>query len=155
MQSSTGIVIGFVAGLVVSGGAVLLLREPAAPLKDESARVGELGTKIERLERSVSLLSSNLRSLAENPAFRGDQVAAGAPNASAARTAEVPTVEQRRVIESADALVDQAIQLGQWTQGQQADLSALTAGLPVQEQGRIQARVSAAINNDQIRFEPR
>lgn len=154
MQGIKGIVTGFVAGLAVAGGAILLLRDEA-PLRDESARIDELGAQIERLERSVSLLSANVVSIGSSPMARGDAVASAAPAATASKAPVPPTAEQQRVIESADAFVDQAIQAGLWTQDQQADLSALTAGLPVEEQGRIQARISAAINNDLIKPELR
>ena len=68
MQGSKGIAIGFVAGLVVAGGAVLLLRDEAAPRVEESAQVAELNAKLDRLERNMSQLSSQPRAQSPTPA---------------------------------------------------------------------------------------
>jgi hypothetical protein len=145
-------VTGFVAGLVVAGGTILLLRDDAAPPTDVAARVVELGAQIGQLERSVSQLSAIVARGPGNSATAA--VAAGTPSTVAPA---IPSIshEQQRTIASAEALVEQAIQAGQWTQGQQADLSALMSDLPLEEQGRIQARISKAINADQIEPELR
>jgi outer membrane murein-binding lipoprotein Lpp len=145
-------VTAFVAGLVVAGGTVLLLRDDAAPPTDVAARVVELGAQIERLERSVSQLSAIVA--------RGTGNSAAQAVATGTTTVVAPAIqpmndEQQRTLASAEAFVDQAIQAGQWTQHQQADLSALISELPVEEQGRIQARISKAINADQIKPELR
>jgi hypothetical protein len=145
-------VTGFVAGLVVAGGTVLLLRDDAAPRTDDTAGIVELGAQIERLERSVSQLSAIVARGAAKDAPQA--TAAGAP-AVVSQALQPTSDEQLRTLASADAFVDHAIQIGKWTQGQQADLSALMSELPVEEQGRIQARISAAINADLIKPELR
>jgi len=147
MQGSRGMVTGFVAGLAVAGGTVLLLREDVAPPTDVAARVVELGAQIEQLQRSVSQLSAIVAGGTGNSTTQA--IATGTPPAVAPAVQPL-NHEQQRTLASAEAFVDQAIQAGQWTQHQQADLSALISGLPVEEQGRIQARISRAINADQI-----
>jgi hypothetical protein len=145
-------VTGFVAGLVVAGGTVLLLRDDAAPPTDNAARIVELGAQIERLEHSVSQLSAIVTRGMGNSAT---QAVATVTTPAVAPATQPMSDEQQRTRASADAFVDQAIQTGQWTQHQEADLSALMSDLPVEEQGRIQARISKAINADQIKPEPR
>jgi len=149
MEASKGIAIGFVAGLVVAGGAVLLLRDEVPPRAEESAQVADLSAKIDRLERGISQLSSQSR--AESPAAAG----------SATQTEVVPVVdvkeeqarvdEQQRAIASADAKVEEAIQTGQWSLEQSRDLDRLTVNLPADERRRINTRITAAINSDQIK----
>src|SRR3954467_13813948 len=97
MQASKGIAIGFVAGLAVMGGAVLLLRDEAPPRAQESAQVAELSAKIDRLERSLS-----------QPRGQSPAVAAGGTRSAEIAPAVVKEEqarieEQQRVIASADA----------------------------------------------------
>jgi hypothetical protein len=148
MQASKGIAIGFVAGLVVMGGAVLLLRDEAPPRAQESAQMADLSAKIDRLERSMSQLSSQPRG--QSPAV----AAGGTPSTEIApavvKEEQARIEEQKRVIASADAKVEEAIQTGQWSLEQSRDLDRLTVDLPPEERRRIHTRITAAINNDQI-----
>jgi outer membrane murein-binding lipoprotein Lpp len=148
MQAGKGIAIGFVAGLVVAGGAVLLLRDEASPRVEESAQVAELSAKLDRLERGMSQLS--LQARAQPPAAAiGTSGAEIAPAVVKEEQARVE--EQQRVIASADARVEEAIQTGQWSLEQSRDLDRLTVDLPAEERRRIHTRITAAINNDQIK----
>jgi hypothetical protein len=149
MPASKGIAIGFVAGLVVAGGAVLLLRDEAPPRPDDSARVAELGAKIDRLERSMSQLSSQPRDQSPAVAASGTGNAEIAPEVVKEEQARIE--EQQRVIATADAKVEEAIQTGQWSLEQSRDLDRLTVNLPAEERRRIHTRITAAINNDQIK----
>src|SRR6185369_8708101 len=72
MHPGKGIAIGFVAGLAVAGGAVLLLRDETVTAQ-ETARVADLDAQIQRLDQAVSRLSV---------------LAAAAPRAAAPATAE-------------------------------------------------------------------
>ena len=151
MQRAKWIAAGFVAGLVVAGGAFLLMRDDASR-DTEQARVGELKAQVDRLENTVTKLSE----LASRPS-------AGAPVASVAGAAPskppAPSKEkdpdQARAIADANALVDIGIQSGRWTREQQEDLGAAISDLDVNEQGRILARISKAINDGQLKFDPR
>lgn len=149
MQASKGIAIGFVAGLVVMGGAVLLLRDEAPPRAQESAQVAELSAKIDRLERSMSQLASQPRGQSPAVAASGTRSAEIAP--AAVKEEQTRTEEQQRVIASADAKVEEAIQTGQWSLEQSRDLDRLTVNLPAEERRRIHTRLTAAINSDQIK----
>ena len=149
MQASKGIAIGFVAGLVVAGGAVLLLRDRAAPRAEESAQVADLGAKIDRLERSMSQLSSQPR--VQPPAAAAGSTSNAEISPAAAKEEQARIEEQQRVIASADAKVEEAIQTGQWSLEQSRDLERLTVNLPAEERRRIHTRLTAAINNDQIK----
>ena len=150
MQASKGIAIGFVAGLVVAGGAVLLLRDEAAPRPDDGARVADLSAKIDRLERSVSQLSLQPRGQSTAVAPSGTSGAEAAP-AVDAKEERARIEEQQRVIAAADAKVEEAIQSGQWSLEQSRDLERLTVNLPADERRRIHTRITAAINNDQVK----
>jgi len=153
MQTSKGMVTGFVAGIVVAGGAVLLLRDDVTPRPDESAQVAELGAKIERLEHSVSQLSLQAAGSSRGVAADGGTSSAATAPATDAKKEQTRLAEQQRVVASAEARVEQAIQTGQWTLEQARDLDRLTVDLPAEERGRIHARIAAAINNDQIKPE--
>jgi hypothetical protein len=150
MQGSKGIAIGFVAGLVVAGGAVLLLRDEAPPRAQESAQVADLSAKLDRLERNMSQLTSQPRGQSPAVAAGGARSAEIAP-AVDAKEERARIEEQQRVIASADATVEEAIQAGQWSLEQSRDLDRLTINLPPQERSRIHTRITAAINNDQIK----
>jgi hypothetical protein len=150
MQASKGIAIGFVAGLVAAGGAVLLLRDAGVSSAGESAQVADLNAKIDRLERSMAQLSSQSRS--QSPAVPSN--AAGSAEVASAvdpKEERARIEEQRRVIASADAKVEEAIQTGQWSLEQSRDLDRLTIDLPAEERRRIHTRITAAINSDQVK----
>jgi hypothetical protein len=149
MQAGKGIAIGFVAGLVVMGGAVLLLRDEAPPPAQESAQVADLSAKIDRLERSMSQLASPPRGQLPAAAAGGASSAEIAP--AAVKEEQTRTEELQRVIASADAKVEEAIQTGQWSLEQSRDLDRLTVDLPAEERRRIHTRLTAAINSDQIK----
>jgi outer membrane murein-binding lipoprotein Lpp len=148
MQASKGIAIGFVAGLVVAGGAALLLREGAPPAQ-ESAQVAELSAKLDRLERSMSQLSAQAR--AGSPATASSSTPGTETAPAVVKEEQARIEEQQRVIASADATVEEAIQTRQWSLEQSRDLERLTANLPAEERRRIHTRITAAINNDQVK----
>ena len=149
MQASKEIAIGFVAGLVVAAGAVLWLRDEPLPRAEESAQVADLGAKIDRLERSMAQLSSQARAQSSAVAASSTTDTEIAPAVVKEEQARIE--EQQRVIASADARVEDAIQTGQWSLAQSRDLDRLTANLPAEERRRIHTRITAAINNDQIK----
>ena len=151
MQHVKWIAAGFVAGLVVAGGTFLLLRDGASR-EPEQARVSELKAQVDRLESAVTKLSE----LASRPPPAGAPLAAGgaAPSKPPAQSKENDP-DQARAIADANALVDLGIQSGHWTREQQEDLAAAITDLDVNEQGRVLARVSKAINDGQLKFDPR
>ena len=149
MGNGKGMVAGFAAGLAVAVGAFLLLHEEAAVPASEGARIAELSAQIDRLERSVSRLAVSTGGVSPTAAPVADE---STPSPKK-ETTLLP--EQQKIIASADAMVDQAIQTGQWTRLQARDLGDLTADLSAEERGRIMARISAAINADQIHPELR
>jgi len=143
---------GFVAGLVVAGGAFLLLRDEASRAQ-EQARDEALKAQVDRLEAAVTKLST-LANAARAGITSPLPVAAMSPPAPAAKEKD-PDPAQHQAIADADAMVDLGLQSGQWTRTQQEDLGGTIAGLDVEEQGRILARVSMAINAGQLKFDPR
>jgi outer membrane murein-binding lipoprotein Lpp len=144
-----GIAIGFVAGLAVAGGAFLLLRESQGAAQSTDA--GDLKAQVERLESAVTKLSE----LANRPQAAAPVTAsrAAAPPQTPAQSKEKDPAQVQAVAE-AEALVDQGVQSGRWSMQQADELSAAVSGLDVNDQGRILARVSKAINDGQIRFDP-
>jgi len=154
MQLSKGIVIGFVAGIAVAGGTVLLLRDNAARER-EAARVAELDEQIHQLERTVSRLSDLAtvgKPAAAVPASLS-RTAASAPPPAASRELNKRDATQADDIAAADAMVDLALQSGHWSRAQANELTAAVSDLDVKEQGRILARISAAINAGQLQVE--
>jgi len=157
MQGNKGIVIGFVAGLVAMGGAVLLFRDDTAGVgAPDGARIARLDAQIQRLDATVSRLSA--------------MVGAGGPAASttagASVTADVaPRTPAEQVAElerqkaaaqasvTANAMVEQALQVGQWTKAQQLEFNVVAADLDGDEHTRLLQRISAAINRDELQIE--
>jgi hypothetical protein len=142
-----GIAIGFVAGLAVAGGAFLVLRDDTAAER-EAARIAELDAHIQRLDQTVATLSE--RVAMERASYPAAVVTA--------RTASPPAVaetDHASEIAEADAMVDLGLQSGHWTRQQQDDLGVAIADLDVAEQGRIKARIAKAINDGQLKFDPR
>jgi len=150
MQRARWLATGFVAGLAVAGGAFLLLRDEASR-EPELARIAELKSQVDRLESAVTKLS-----MLANAAHTGTATSTQAPTAAAASsTPASKEKDQAQAIAEAEALVDLGLQSGRWTRQQQEDLGAAVTDLDVDEQGRILARVSKAINDGQLKFDPR
>jgi hypothetical protein len=149
MQQVKWIATGFVAGLAVAGGVFLLLRDDASRDLGQ-ARVGELKAQVDRLERAVT----NLSTLA-NDAHASTTASTTVQANVAVRAPQKLPPSQLQAIADADALVDLGIQSGQWSREQQDELGAAISDLDVKEQGRIVARVSKAMNDGQLKFDPR
>ena len=151
MSPGTGMAIGFAAGLALAGGAILLLRDDAA-LERQTARIAQLETQVQQLGGHVSKLAEVLSSGPDAAA-----VAANNPPRAVATPAPVPARDgtQPAAIAEADALVDQGLQSGHWSRQQADELSDVVAHLDVKEQGRIQARISAAINAGELQVDLR
>jgi hypothetical protein len=155
MQGGKGIAVGFAAGLVVAGGALFLLHDDGlAQRPPESAGVAGLDARIERLERSVSRLAD---AIASGPAVQPAHTSGTADvvRHSAAVEAETITreVERAQALAMADDMVVRALQTGQWTRAQAAEFDALAVTLSAEDQGRLMAKISAAINADQLQVE--
>jgi len=148
VQQARLITIGFVAGLAMAGGAFLLLRDNAA-VEQERARVGELKALVERLENAVTKFST-----LANDAPAGNRSSTHVSTSVAAPAPRTSSPSQLQAIAEADTLVDLGIQSGRWTQQQQEELGAAVADLDLAEQGRIRARVSKAVNDGQLKFDP-
>ena len=145
---------GFVAGLAVAGAAFLLLRDDAAR-EQEQARVGDLKAQVERLESAVTKLSTLLNDAhASTTASANASAGVVAPQPPPPAKEEDRNAAQRQAIAEADALVDLGLQSGRWSPQQQDELGAAIGDLDVKERGRILARVSKAINDGQIKFDP-
>ena len=150
MQLGKGIAIGFVAGLAVAFGAVLLLSDDDAEHAQDAVRLAQLDAQIQRLERSLSRLSGLVAAPQTVPAELSERVSEA--------TAAVPVIAHRdhaelQAIAAADELVDRALYTGQWTREQAAELAESAANLDREEHGRILARVSAAINEGRLAVE--
>jgi hypothetical protein len=157
MQGSKGIVVGFMAGLVVMGGAVLLMRDdPVDAGAPDGARIAQLDAQIQRLEATVSRLSAVLGA--------GVPVASttsGAPDASRAipiSAAEQAAQAERRKTAAqaslaANTLVEEALQARQWSRAQQHEFNLVASDLDGDEHARLMARVAAAVNRDELQIE--
>src|SRR6478736_6207326 len=145
-----GIAVGFIAGLAVAGDAFLLLRDHSRA--EEAKEVGALKVQVDRLESALT----ELQAMSNRPQQ------AAAPDSTSRNIAMPPTPatpkdktpEQVRAIAEAETLVEQGLQSGHWSMEQANELSLAVADLDAKEQGRILARVSAAINAGQMRFDP-
>ena len=100
---------------------------------------------------------TKLSELASRPPPAGAPVAGagGAATSKAPAQSKDKDPDQARAIADANSLVDLGIQSGRWTREQQDDLGAAITDLDVNEQGRILARISKAINDGQLKFDPR
>jgi outer membrane murein-binding lipoprotein Lpp len=150
VQQAKLLVAGFVAGLLVASGAVLLLRDDAAR-EQERARVVDLRAQVDRLENAVTKLSA-----LANDAHSGTPAPTNVPAsvAALAPAPQKPPTAQLQAIADANALVDLGLQSGRWTAEQQEDLGLAITNLDVKDQDRILARVSKAINDGQLRLDP-
>ena len=109
-----------VAGLAAAFGAVLLLGDQDAERTQDEVRLAQLDAQIQRLERSLSRLSSLVTVSQSIPAESSERARAAvvtAPEMARGDDAEL------RAIAAADELVDQALQTGQWMKRQAAELA--------------------------------
>lgn len=153
MPLNKGIATGFMAGLAVAGLAVLVLRDDARGEQDR-ARAGALKAQVDRLESEVTKLST-LVNEARSSTTASNRVPPGVAAPQAPAASKERNQAQVQALADADALVELGFQSGRWTPAQQAELSAAVTELDVQEQGRILARVTKAINDGQLQFDPR
>lgn len=153
MQGIKGMVAGFVAGLAFAAGAVFLMRDPTTDPSVAAGDIASLTAQVQSLERSVSELSALVATQARVSSQASETRPPGMGMPQASKPA--PTPEQVDAIAAADALVDQGLQSGQWTRAQAAELHAVLAELDGAEGARIMARISAAINADQLQVELR
>jgi hypothetical protein len=136
----------------VAGGAFFLLRDKLTSAS-EATRIAELDAHIGQLDQSLSRLAE--RVAMDRP---GPPVAAAAQSASTAAIADEnskPAASQASDIAEADQLVDLGLQSGHWTRRQRDELEAAIADLDVKEQGRIKARIAAAINAGELQMDMR
>jgi hypothetical protein len=147
-----GVAIGFVAGLAVAGGAFFLLRDKLTNAR-EAARIAELDAHIGQLDRSLSRLAE--RVAMDRPGPPAPATAQSAAVASIADEHDKPATSQASDIAEADQLVDLGLQSGHWSRRQRDELEAAIADLDVTEQGRIKARIAAAINAGELQMDMR
>jgi hypothetical protein len=153
MWLNKGIAIAFASGFAVAIGAVLLLRDTSH--EQEGARIAELDAQIQRLDKAVSRLSVLAQeapgALPSPTDSRRDLQATPA----ASSEPDKHSADENQAIAEADALVDRGLVSGHWSREQADDLTAALSGLDVREQGRIQARISAAINEGKLQIDLR
>jgi hypothetical protein len=155
MSLNKGIAIGFVIGLAVAGAASLLLRDEV-PRDRQAERIAELDAQIQRLDQSVSKLSAVVASKApRDAAALTNQPGDSSAPSGKSREENNRDANQAQEIAAADAMVDRGIASGLWTRAQANELTAALSDLDVKEQGRIQARISAAINEGRLQIELR
>jgi len=154
MQPGKAIAIGFVAGLAVAGGAVLLLRDETVP-GQETARIAAIDAQVQRLDQAISRLSGLAAAAPPAAAPAPVERSAPSPVTAASRESIKPDDEQTQAIASADAMVDRGLASGHWSREQVDDLTVALSDLDVKEQGRIQARISMAINEGRLQIELR
>ena len=154
MQSGKGIAIGFVAGLAVAGGAFLLVRDETSRAQ-ETARIAELDAQIQRLDQAVSRLSVLAAAAPRAAALATGERGAASPATAASSEPVKRDEDQAQAIAAADALVDRGLASGHWSREQANDLTVALSDLDVKEQGRIQARISMAINEGRLQPELR
>ena len=153
MSLNKGIAIGFAAGFAVAIGVVLLLRDTSH--EQEAARIAELDAQIQRLDKAMSTLSSlTIHAPSPAPSVTGSRVALHTSPAASSDEAQRDSAQLQAIAE-ADALVDRGLESGHWSREQADDLTAALSGLDVREQGRIQARISAAINEGKLQIDLR
>jgi hypothetical protein len=148
MSLGKGMAIGFLAGLGVAGGAVLLRRDDAV-LDRQTARITALEAQVQRLDGTVSRFTDVVAAGAHAPAVAASTPPPREPSPPARDITQVAAIAE------ADALVDQGLQSGHWSRQQADELGDAVAHLDLKEQGRILARVSAAINAGELQMDLR
>src|SRR4051812_21788900 len=118
----------------------------------DAARMSDFDAHIRQLDQTVSRLADRVAM------ERTGVPVAAAPAQSMVTNADEsgrPATNQASEIAEADALVDLGLQTGHWTRRQRDELEAAIADLDVREQGRIKARVAAAINAGEVQMDMR
>ena len=114
---------------------------PAVP-----ASLTALTQRLDALQRSVDALAV-ARAAATGPAIKP------AALIEPAADRDVPDEARTEALSAGNAVVDRALQAARWTSEDVARLAAATASLSGEERAGIQARVSAAINQNRLEVE--
>jgi hypothetical protein len=145
-----------IAGVLAAATAGALIvhnsHEQSAHIEQVQDQLQQLVQHMGKLERALantpsrSEHSQTSASVVTEPVT---QATAGKPATNAAND-----VARQEGIQAANTLVDQAIQSGQWGSADLAAFGAASHALSGDEQTAILARLAAAMNRGQVRFDP-
>ncbi len=156
--------VAVLAMLIVTAAtaATLLIqssRERAASFEQTRSQHEELMRRLARLEQMLATTSATDAIPTAVPE--------GSPSASASARERSPKdvaradidpqklAERTEHIHAGNAIVDRAIQTGRWSLADVASFGSATSGLNGEESAAIMARLSAAINADQVQLDMR
>jgi hypothetical protein len=128
--------------------------------REQTARFEQVQDQLQQLVQHMGKLEQALANTAgrsEHSQTRASVVTApvtSAPAGKAATATPENDAARQEGFQAANALVDQAIQSGQWGSAELLAFGAAGHALSGDEQTAILARVSAAMNRGQVRFDP-
>jgi hypothetical protein len=157
------IVVVALAAFAVGAAVTSLMRSPrehAAGLEQSGAQQEELTRRLDRLGELLTAAAG--RGEAPQPAApqgAGSNAAASRSSSTkdAAKSEDSPEKRAQHAerLQTANTMVDHAIQTGQWSITDMAALGAATDGLSREERDQLMSRLTVAINSDQIRVDMR
>ena len=147
--------VAVLAMLIVTAAtaATLLIqssRERAASFEQTRSQHEELMRRLARLEQ--------MRAATSATDAIPTAVPEGSPSTKDAARADIDPqklAERTERIHAGNAIVDRAIQTGRWSLADVASFGSATSGLNGEESAAIMARLSAAINADQVQLDMR
>jgi hypothetical protein len=164
MRTVTAATVLFLAAATVTTVIAWMSREGAVEREQARVEHAELMRHRVRLEQ---MFAGSLNRSPSTGAAEANAVSQGVqtPTTQQQRSADTPvetvalTLEQRAAHEKAlregNAIVDRAIAAGHWDLAQFTAFGTATQALSAHDRADMLARVSAAINNGQVHFDPR
>jgi type II secretory pathway pseudopilin PulG len=153
-----------VLAIVAATAATLLIqssREQAASLEQARSQHEELMQRLARLEHMLAATSADPSDALHTFVSQGSNSAAVSARERSTKDAEAADIDAQRLAEHAariqagSAIVDHAIQTGQWSLANIAAFGSATSALSGEETAAVMARLSVAINADQVQLDMR
>ena len=141
---------------------ILSSRERAANFEQTRSQHEELTHRLARLEQMLAAIPADRRDAKHTAASEGlpscsastrERSTKGTTAAAATDASKIAERSER--IQAGSAVVDHAIQAGQWGPADIAAFGSATSGLSGEETADIMVKLSAAINANQVRLDMR
>ena len=146
-----------------AGGAILFLAglaaahfffPPAVAPPGDAAQLAQLNQRLDTLQRSLDALAPSRTQQSPSSAAAVGHVAQLAAPIEPNSIVDAAADARGEALRAGNAIVDRALQSARWTIDDVARLSTATATLSGQDRAEIQARLSAAINQDRLQVDP-
>jgi len=142
------------ATLVFAGlAAAHFFFSPTAAPPAYAAQLVQLNHRLDALQRSLDAMAIARTQPSPSRVATGDAVQPAASAALKPNAGEDADARSEALRES-NEIVDRALQATHWTIDDVAKLATATTSLRGQDRAEIQARLSAAVNQDRLRVDP-